>query len=176
MTIVQIHLFHLEYRLKVLIISVGKGKFMEITILNRTNENVSRYASFFKEIAGSAEKTLHLEKDLELSVTFVRSVTIHKINREYRGIDRPTDVISFAIRDAGEDIPIEEKDLGDIFINVDYARKQAAEYGHSLKRETGFLFTHGMLHCLGYDHMKPEDEKVMFGLQDQILDPIVSRR
>ena len=92
------------------------------------------------------------------------------------GIDRPTDVISFAIRDGLEDfIPDEEKDLGDLFINIDYARKQAREYGHSEKRELGFLFTHGLLHCLGYDHMNPEDEKKMFALQDRILDPIISR-
>lgn len=150
---------------------------MEITILNRTNEDVSQYQDFFNRIATSAEKELNLEKDLELSVTFVRSRTIHKINREYRGIDRPTDVISFAIRDDLDDeIPEEEKDLGDLFINIDYARKQAKEYGHSYQREIGFLFTHGMLHCLGYDHMKPEDEKVMFALQDRILDPIISRR
>lgn len=150
---------------------------MEITILNRTNEDVSQYQDFFNRIAESAEKELNLEKDLELSVTFVRSRTIHKINRDYRGIDRPTDVISFAIRDdPDEEIPEEEKDLGDLFINIDYARKQAKEYGHSYQREIGFLFTHGMLHCLGYDHMKPEDEKVMFALQDRILDPIISRR
>ena len=66
-------------------------------------------------------------------------------------------------------------DLGDIFINIDYARKQAKQYGHSYRREIAFLFTHGMLHCLGYDHMKEEDEKVMFALQDDILDPVIDR-
>ncbi len=74
------------------------------------------------------------------------------------------------------DIPEEEKDLGDLFINIDYAKKQAKEYGHSYQREIGFLFTHGLLHCLGYDHMEPKDEKVMFALQDQILDPIIKRK
>ncbi|MCH3961218.1 MAG: rRNA maturation RNase YbeY [Solobacterium sp.] len=150
---------------------------MEITLRNRTNTNIEQYASFFQKIAASAEKILKLEKDNEISVTFVRSASIHKINREYRGIDRPTDVISFAIRDDIDmDIPEEEKDLGDLFINIDYAKKQAAEYGHSYQREIGFLFTHGLLHCLGYDHMKPKDEKVMFALQDQILDPIIKRK
>ena len=72
---------------------------MEITLRNRTNTNIEQYASFFQKIASSAEKILKLEKDNEISVTFVRSASIHKINREYRGIDRPTDVISFAIRD-----------------------------------------------------------------------------
>ena len=69
----------------------------------------------------------------------------------------------------------ETKDLGDLFINIDYARRQAREYGHSEAREFGFLFTHGLLHCLGYDHMTPEEEKEMFALQDRILDPLVSR-
>ena len=72
------------------------------------------YASFFQKIAVSAEKTLKLKKNYEISVTFVRSATIHKINREYRGIDRPTDVISFAIRDdLEEDIP-EERNSEDL--------------------------------------------------------------
>lgn len=150
---------------------------MEITLMNRTNQDVSVYASLFQKIAKSAEKILDLPEDYELSVTFVRSQTIHKINRDYRNVDRPTDVISFAIRDDEDDfISEEEKDLGDIFININYCKKQAKEYGHSYDREMGFLFTHGMLHCLGYDHMCEEDEKVMFSLQDQILDPIISRK
>ena len=149
---------------------------MEITIINRTNQDVESFLTLFEKIAKGAEKELKIPNDYELSVTFVRSRTIHTINRDYRGIDRPTDVISFAIRDdMDEFIPDEEKDLGDLFINIDYCRRQAREYGHSYEREMGFLFTHGMLHCLGYDHMKPEDEKVMFALQDQILDPIVPR-
>ncbi len=149
---------------------------MEITYINKTNQDMHVYEKFFQSIAKRTEKELKLANDLEISVTFVRSRTIHIINRDYRGIDRPTDVISFAIRDGLEDfIPDEEKDLGDLFINIDYARKQAREYGHSEKRELGFLFTHGLLHCLGYDHMNPEDEKKMFALQDRILDPIISR-
>ncbi|MBE6129766.1 MAG: rRNA maturation RNase YbeY [Erysipelotrichaceae bacterium] len=150
---------------------------MEITYINRTNENIDSWKPLFRKIAASAEKVLQLPDDYEISVTFVRSVTIHRINRDYRGIDRPTDVISFAARD-GLDAMVaeEEKDLGDIFINIDYARRQAKEYGHSYRREIGFLFTHGLLHCLGYDHMTPEDEKEMNRLQDQILDPLVKRK
>ncbi len=148
---------------------------MEITIYNRTNEDVQGYQALFEKIGTAAEKQLHLSQTCEISVTFVRSAAIHKINRDYRGIDRPTDVISFAINDSPDLIDDGEKDLGDLFININYARRQAKEYGHSLKREVCFLFTHGLLHCLGYDHMKPEDEKVMFALQEKILDPIVPR-
>ena len=119
---------------------------------------------------------MKLDEDYEISVTFVRSRTIHTINRDYRGIDRPTDVISFAIQDDLEDFEEENKDLGDIFINIDYARKQAKEYGHSYEREICFLFTHGLLHCLGYDHMEEKDAEVMFKLQDEILDPIQPRK
>ena len=149
---------------------------MEITVLNRTNENLNLYSNLFKKISCSAEKLLKLDEDYEISVTFVRSRTIHTINRDYRGIDRPTDVISFAIQDDLEDFEEENKDLGDIFINIDYARKQAKEYGHSYEREICFLFTHGLLHCLGYDHMEEKDAEVMFKLQDEILDPIQPRK
>ena len=149
---------------------------MYITIYNRTNQDVNTFQDLFDTIAASAEKRLDLPQDYELSVTFVRYRTIHTINRDYRGIDRPTDVISFAIRDDMEFEMVEGmNDLGDIFINIDYARKQAKQYGHSYRREIAFLFTHGMLHCLGYDHMKEEDEKVMFALQDEILDPVIDR-
>ena len=147
---------------------------MHITIYNRTNQDAGVFEQLFEEIAQKAEQRLKLSDDYELSVTFVRSRTIHTINRDYRGIDRPTDVISFAIRDDMEFEMVEGmNDLGDIFINIDYARKQAKQYGHSYRREIAFLFTHGMLHCLGYDHMKEEDEKVMFALQDEILDPVI---
>ena len=150
---------------------------MEITYINRTNKDISHWKPLFQKISASAEQVLNLPDDYEISVTFVRSRTIHQINRDYRGIDRPTDVISFAVRDGSEDFFLEEeKDLGDIFINIDYAKRQAREYGHSYQREVGFLFTHGLLHCLGYDHMTPEDEKIMTDLQTQILDPLVKRK
>ena len=148
---------------------------MEITLMNRTNENILSWYEMFRRIARNAEKVLDLDDDLEISVTFVRSVTIRKINREYRGIDRATDVISFAVRDAESFIEEEDTDLGDIFININYAKKQAIEYGHSYEREIGFLFAHGLLHCLGYDHMTEKDEKIMTDLQHKILDPIVPR-
>ena len=149
---------------------------MEITFYNRTNQDMSDCEELFGKIGERAEKVLRLKKSYEISVTFVRSRTIHTINREYRNIDRPTDVISFAIQDNEDAFDLEENDLGDVFINIDYARKQAVQYGHSTERELGFLFTHGLLHCLGYDHMNEEEEKEMFALQDIILDPIVKRK
>lgn len=107
--------------------------------------------------------------DAELDVIIVDNEYIHKINKEYRGVDRPTDVISFALEDE-PDIKLDHRILGDIYISIDKAREQANEYGHSLKRELCFLTVHGVLHLLGYDHMKSKkDEEVMFGKQDKIL-------
>ena len=151
---------------------------MEIIFTNNAKDrSVYRYKKDFEMILERACQVLDRKGDWSLSVIYVTPEQIHEINRDYRNVDRPTDVISFAIRDDEDDfISEEEKDLGDIFININYCKKQAKEYGHSYDREMGFLFTHGMLHCLGYDHMCEEDEKVMFALQDQILDPIISRK
>lgn len=109
--------------------------------------------------------------NLEFNVIIINNEEIHKINKEYRGIDRPTDVISFALEDY-KDIKYENdyRVLGDIYISIDKVKEQAKEYGHSEKRELAFLAVHGLLHLLGYDHMEKEDEKVMFSKQELILD------
>lgn len=131
-----------------------------------------RYETRFNDIFQKTLSILQIEKDYEVSVVLVNSEAIHEINRDYRNIDRPTDVISFALKDEEDTVEIEEVDLelGDIFINVDAVKSQAKEYGHSECREISFLLTHGLLHLLGYDHMEKEDEKKMFELQDVILD------
>lgn len=94
---------------------------------------------------------------------------VHKLNKEYRNIDKTTDVISFALNDNGKtNAPINV--LGDIYIDIEKMKTQAIEYGHSEKRELSFLSVHGLLHLLGYDHTKSlEEEKVMFDLQKEIL-------
>lgn len=112
---------------------------------------------------------LKLENVL-FNVIIIDNKEIHEINKTYRGIDRPTDVISFALEDDDTFIETEERILGDIYISIDKAKEQALEYGHSLLRELCFLSIHGLLHLLGYDHMTEEDEKVMFGLQERVLD------
>jgi len=137
---------------------------------NEVENFENNYEQDFTAIIEQALKTLGIEDDVEVSCVLVNDERIHEINREYRHIDRSTDVISFAMEDNDqfyvEGMP---RTLGDIFISVDHAKKQAEEYGHSLRREMCFLFTHGILHLLGYDHMTDEQEKEMFGLQDQIL-------
>lgn len=148
---------------------------MDITIFNRTNCDISTYVLFFQRIAKRTLKILEKKNSYNVSVTFVRSRTMHQINKTYRNIDRPTDVITFAFQDSESFNYDDTIDLGDIFINLDYAKKQAREYEHSLDREVCFLFTHGLLHCFGYDHMDEAEAKQMFDLQDQILDPIIKR-
>ena len=137
---------------------------------NEVDNFENNYEEDFTAIIEQVLKTLHIEDDVEVSCVLVDDERIHEINREYRHIDRSTDVISFAMEDNDqfyvEGMP---RTLGDIFISVDHAKKQAEEYGHSLRREMCFLFTHGILHLLGYDHMTDEQEKEMFGLQDEIL-------
>lgn len=117
-----------------------------------------------------------LRGEVEVSVTFMSDEDIQTVNAEYRGIDEPTDVISFALEEMteGEVAIVGEQDmptvLGDIIISVDTAKRQATEYGHTIDREMGFLALHGFLHLLGYDHMNAEDEAKMFGRQKEILD------
>ena len=108
-------------------------------------------------------------KDSIMSIIIVDNKTIHEINKQYRNIDRETDVISFALEE-GETIEEPVKTLGDIYISIDKVYEQAKEYNHSVKRELFFLVTHGFLHLLGYDHMVKEDEEKMFSLQEEILD------
>ena len=137
---------------------------------NEVDNFENNYEQDFTAIIEQALKTLDIEDDVEVSCVLVDDERIHEINREYRHIDRSTDVISFAMEDNDqfyvEGMP---RTLGDIFISVDHAKKQAEEYGHSLRREMCFLFTHGILHLLGDDHRTDEQEKEMFGLQDKIL-------
>ena len=108
----------------------------------------------------------------DVTVLLTDDAAIHAMNREYRGVDRPTDVLSFPAWE-GENLPqIPDAFLGDIAISVDTAKRQAEEYGHSFSRELSFLTVHGMLHLLGYDHMKEEEKERMFALQNEILEQI----
>ncbi|EUJ33351.1 metal-binding heat shock protein [Listeria floridensis FSL S10-1187] len=150
---------------------------LELDLIDET-EKLSNDASLLvADILEFAASYLKLDEGTEMSVTFMDNSGIQEINREYRGKDAPTDVISFALEEQGEDeMPIifEEdmmpRNLGDIIISTERAAEQAEEYGHSFDRELGFLAVHGLLHLLGYDHMEKEEEKEMFGLQKEVLD------
>ena len=103
------------------------------------------------------------------NVILVNEDKIHELNKLYRGIDRPTDVITFALEDNQDIVYDDFRLLGDIYVCVEKVLSQAKEYGHSVKRELCFLTIHGFLHLLGYDHMNKKDEKIMFDRQDEIL-------
>ena len=118
------------------------------------------------------KRTLKLEKvkNALFTVILVDEKTIQDINRDYRGKDSVTDVISFAFEDNDKREYNNMRILGDIYICIPRMKEQAVSYGHSETREIAFLGCHGLLHLLGYDHMKKEDEEIMFKKQEMILD------
>lgn len=142
-----------------------------LNVVNKTRyDDFKRYYPLLEQYYQKTLKTLKLKDKYVLSLVIVGPRTIKKINRDYRSIDKVTDVISFALMDSGDKQEYDGViELGDIFINRDRVLSQAKEYGHSKKREFVFLFVHGLLHLLGYDHMNPKDEKKMFALQKKII-------
>lgn len=137
-------------------------------VINNYGKEIPNYEEIEKYVE-------YLVKELNLdncmfNIIFITNKEIHKINKEYRKVDRPSDVISFALEDNKD---IEYKDfrlLGDIYISVDRAIEQARDYNHSLKRELCFLSTHGILHLLGYDHQTKKEEEIMFTKQKELLE------
>ena len=129
----------------------------------------------YRAIMAATFRRLDVKVDYEVDCSFVDDETIHALNKHYRGIDRPTDVLSWAFNEGGDPVSSLEMGegerplLGEIIIDFDQALRQAKEIGNTPMRELSFLFTHGLLHILGYDHMEEEERKVMFALQDEIL-------
>nr|WP_081866994.1 rRNA maturation RNase YbeY [Halobacillus karajensis] len=147
---------------------------MTIDFQDETNSVDEAFVDMIQRIIHFAGEKEEVNGDAEVSVSFVDNKNIQEINRNYRQKDEPTDVISFAMQELGEDeLNVLDENmplmLGDIVISVDKAKEQAEEYNHSLEREFGFLALHGFLHLLGYDHLNEEDEKKMFGRQEEIL-------
>ena len=147
---------------------------MEVVFDNPYGKDFDWLEERYTEIAKVAFSYLNIKENYEVDVSLVDDETIHQVNRDYRNVDRVTDVISFAFNDDKDpkdqinslDV---QKMLGEILICLPQAKRQADEIGNSLERELSFLFTHGLLHLLGYDHMTPEDEAIMFPLQEKIL-------
>ena len=140
----------------------------KIEIFKEVEEEIKELETVEKVL----EKALEKEKleNTYFNLIIVDNNYIHELNKNYRGIDRETDVITFALED--EDtviIPDNERILGDIYISLDKAKAQAEEYGHSFLRELSFLAVHGFYHLLGYDHQTKEEEKVMFAKQEEVL-------
>lgn len=141
---------------------------MNIEIFNKTDEDLEKELTELKELLENVCKDEKLG-DGEFNVIIVTSDFIHNLNKEYRNIDRVTDVISFALEDDKTFNFDGYRVLGDIYICLDKVKSQALEYGHSFKRELSFLAVHGLLHLLGYDHMEKEEEKIMFAKQEEVL-------
>ncbi|OQP05839.1 rRNA maturation RNase YbeY [Geobacillus sp. 46C-IIa] len=147
---------------------------IQIDFIDETNEVTAEQIETIERLIREAAAVENVPEGAEVSISFVDNERIRAMNRDYRGKDAPTDVLSFALEEEGEgEIDIIGADvppvLGDIVISVPKAKEQAAEYGHSFMRELGFLAVHGFLHLLGYDHETEEEERVMFAKQEEIL-------
>lgn len=141
-----------------------------ITYENKATEK-KEYENIIESVCKEGAYIYGLDEDAELSVVLCDNAYIHELNKTYRNIDRPTDVLSFALNEGeeeGYDGP-DTKLLGDIVISLDKTREQADEYGHSFERELAYLTVHGMLHILGYDHMTDEDKTEMRKEEEFVL-------
>lgn len=146
-----------------------------------TLENDQNKLSISKELAelltaglNIVAKLHNLSENTEVDITIVDDEEIHALNRDYRQVDRPTDVLSFALDEDSADEPEllggpEEHLLGDIIISAETAARQAEEFGHGLEREIVYLSVHGLLHLLGYDHMNDEDKTIMRAKEEEAL-------
>ncbi len=143
---------------------------MNLNFQNQTNQNKwYHYKQNLVTVFQVIIDRFKLDPQTEVSCILVNDTTMHHYNYDYRQVDRSTDVLTFVDE-------VDPNHLGDVIINVDAVVKQASDYDHTLKRELCFLFTHGVLHTLGYDHHSPEQEKDMILLQKEILSHVSKRR
>lgn len=147
-----------------------------IVTLENNQEKVSIPEALEADLTKAMNVVAELEAlspQTEVDITLVDDAAIHELNRTYRGIDRPTDVLSFAL-DEGEEEPEVDDDeiehlLGDVIISAPTAVRQGEEYGHGLEREMTYLAVHGMLHLLGYDHMEEKNKLIMRKREEEVL-------
>ncbi|WP_028125267.1 rRNA maturation RNase YbeY [Eremococcus coleocola] len=150
---------------------------MVIDVIDDNNFLSQAQVELVQDVIKLAGQKLILPDNFEVDISIVTNEAIHELNRDYRNIDRPTDVLSFALEETAEDDPFGQIDmseelgifLGDIIISFPKIQEQATEYGHSFERELAFLAVHGFLHLNDYDHQSPDQEKEMFGLQEEVL-------
>ena len=160
---------------------------MDLIIEKETEDSFDfDYEKAAESIIEQALDYLKCPYEVQVNLTLTDNEGIHQINKEYRQIDRPTDVLSFPLIDYEEpnvfpenleeaaedyfDLDTGELMLGDIIISVEKCKEQAAEYGHSVLREYSFLIVHSILHLFGYDHMEDDERAVMEQKQREILD------
>ena len=152
-----------------------RKKKMTLLIDNRTDfEITEEFEKLFNDVVKESLRYEEFDPECEVSLSIVSNDEIQEINKQFREIDAPTDVLSFPLLtfEEGEQADVNENNeimLGDIIISIDKAKAQAEEYGHGLRRELAFLTAHSMLHLRGYDHREEEEQKEMFKKQDDIL-------
>ena len=147
---------------------------MEI-ILDDRQDKIKVSEELLNKINDIIVECLHYEgydDNYEVSLSFVDNEEIHQLNRDFRGVDRATDVLSFPLLTDDFDIEIEEKSLGDIVISLERALEQSIEYNHSFDREVCFLVCHSMFHLLGYDHDTEENTKEMRKREEDVLNKL----
>ena len=132
------------------------------------DNNLYQNYDYLNEVINHTLEVMDAKESI-FTIIFVTKEEIHELNKQYRGVDRVTDVISFALEDAHDVSLTDVRVLGDIYICIDRMKEQAIEYNHSETRELSFLTVHGLLHLLGYDHQTKEEEEMMFNLQRKIL-------
>ena len=144
-------------------------------LVNQEIETEGVSEETLRAIVALAERVLRAygRAGAEVGVTLTDEETIHQLNRDYRGVDAPTDVLSFALEEGEEELTgyaeAPPELLGDIFICLPYARRQAMEYGHSFNRELLYLTVHGLLHLLGHDHEREDDRRRMRAEEEKFL-------
>lgn len=147
---------------------------MEI-ILDDRQDKIKVNKELLEKINDIIVETLHYEgydDNYEVSLSFVDNKEIHELNKDYRGVDRPTDVLSFPLLTDEFDVELEEESLGDIVISLERALEQSEEYNHSFEREVCFLVCHSMFHLLGYDHDTEENTKDMRKREEDVLNKL----
>ena len=151
---------------------------MNLLIDNRTDEPLTaELEDAIRRAAAEALRYEEFDEDCEISVSIVDNEEIREINRQFRSIDRATDVLSFPMLTfaEGEEAEVNENDeivLGDIIISLERAKEQAEEYGHSYERELLYLFVHSILHLLGYDHLEEEEKRQMRIREEYVMEKI----
>lgn len=148
-----------------------------VDIIDDLHYLTDEHYQLIQDIIRIAANKINVTDAFELDISIVDNATIHQLNRDYRGVDSPTDVLSFALEEELDDFDmilnvnqLPMRHLGDIIISYDKAQEQATDYGHSFERELAFLTVHGFLHLNGYDHATIEQEQAMFAIQDEVLD------
>ena len=143
---------------------------VDVDIRTEIPEELPQVEQFVERVLTAAAR--YLKVSGEVSVSFVSDEEIHELNRFYRHVDRPTDVLSFALNEGGDDLELPDEvtePLGDIVLSLPTAVRQSVDYGHSLRREVAFLLVHGFLHLLGFDHQESDAEQEMTSIQESVL-------